>query len=349
MTDPLHVLVVDDSAVMRLVMTTLLGEEPGMQVTVAADPMIALQKMKIRRPDVVVLDLEMPRMDGLTFLRTLMRDDPMPVVVCSGSAGRGSENALSALQAGALEIVAKPKVGLREFLVESKELLLGAIRGAAEAKLCVAPLLEGRLQPAGTVARRSRNWPAEAGPPQKLIAIAASTGGTEALRVFVEGLPRRCPPTLIVQHMPAGFTTAFAAHLDRLAEPEVREARDGDEVREGRVLIAPGDRHMELAADGKVRITAGPLVSRHRPSADVLFRSVAGIGGAMAVGIIMTGMGDDGAEGLLAMRRAGATTFAQDEASCVVFGMPREAVRRGAVVETLALSDLAGRALEACV
>ena len=341
---PLTVLVVDDSAVVREVMVALLSLERGMTVITASDPLIAMEKMKGTRPDVIFLDLEMPRMDGLTFLRKIMLEDPIPVVVCSGLAGQGTEAALRALEEGAVEVVTKPKFGVRDFLHESAVMLIDIVRGAAQAHL------RPRGPSSGSSSRRAT---VDAVPPpkksaltftsDKVVAIGASTGGTEALRAVLEAMPPDAPGLVVVQHMPEGFTAAFAQRLNQTCPIEVKEAARGDRVREGRALIAPGNRHTVLVRSGAhytVDVTDGPLVSRHRPSVDVLFRSVAQAVGPNAVGVILTGMGNDGATGLLEMKQAGAPTIAQDEATCVVFGMPKEAILRGAVDEVVPLSQI---------
>ncbi len=347
---PLHVLVVDDSAVVRQAMTALLSRGPGMSVTVAADPLIAMDKMARARPDVILLDLEMPRMDGLTFLRKLMAEDPIPVVVCSGLTGEGTEAAIRAMEEGAVEIVTKPKLGVREFLHDSAVMLVDAVRGAARARVRrrapVLPAAEQRLT-ADAVLPRVRQ-PSLRITSDKVVAVGASTGGTDALRELLEAMPPDAPGLVVVQHMPEHFTRAFADRINRLCRIEVKEAASGDRVLEGRALIAPGNRHATLVRSGghyAVEVIDGPLVSRHRPSVDVLFRSAARAAGPNAVGVIMTGMGDDGAEGLLEMKQAGAATIAQNEATCVVFGMPKEAIDRGAVDEVVPLPQIPQRLL----
>lgn len=339
----LDVLVIDDSAVVRQTLAAILTQEPDLTVAVAADPLIAQGKIARERPDVIVLDLEMPRMDGLTFLRTLMAHDPIPVVICSGLTVAGAEHAMRALEEGAVSIVTKPKIAVREFLHESAVTLVDAVRSAAAAKM---PARRARAAAVPPVTRPG----ATRTDPGRLIAIGASTGGTEALREVLGSFPADAPGAVVVQHMPETFTTAFAARLDRLCGVEVREAADGDVVASGRVLIAPGNRHAIVQHDGgryRVYLSDGPLVSRHRPSVDVLFRSVAQAAGARAVGAILTGMGDDGARGLFEMRQAGARTIAQDEATCVVFGMPKEAIARGAVQEVVPLDGVAAAILQA--
>ena len=339
----LRVLVVDDSAVVRQGLVMLLEHTPDMVVEVASDPLIAREKMKRYRPDVILLDLEMPRMDGLTFLRQLMREEnPIPVVVCSGLTGSGSEAAVRALQEGAVEIITKPSLGVGDFLRESRKRLVESLRNAARSR----PRL----------VRASAPVPAAVEPPErpdssliqvttdKVVAVGASTGGTEALRNFLGPMPPDCPGIVIVQHMPEQFTSAFARRLAQLCRIEVKEAAHGDRVLRGRALIAPGNRHLQVQRSGghyRVEVLDGARVSGHRPSVDVLFHSVARAAGPNAVGVLLTGMGDDGAAGLLAMRQAGAVTLAQDEASSVVFGMPRAAIERGAVDQVLPLEQMA--------
>jgi two-component system chemotaxis response regulator CheB len=342
MAEALRVLVVDDSAVVRQGVLMLLERVPGMVVEVASDPLIARQKMKSHRPDVVLLDLEMPRMDGLTFLRELMREEePLPVVVCSGLAGPGSEMAVRALQEGAVEIIPKPMLGVGDFLRESRARFVESIRNAARAR--------PRLVRRGPVTREEPEQLERPAPPlltvttDKVVAVGASTGGTEALRQLLETMPPDCPGIVIVQHMPEQFTSAFAKRLHAVCRIEVKEAEFGDRVQQGRALIAPGNRHLRVRRSGgyyKVEVLDGARVSGHKPSVDVLFQSVARAAGANAVGVLLTGMGEDGANGLLAMRLAGAATIAQDEASSVVFGMPRAAIERGAVDEVLPLSAI---------
>jgi two-component system chemotaxis response regulator CheB len=338
----LHVLVVDDSAVVRQVLTAVLQDEPGISVSVAPDPLLAMERMKNRRPDVIVLDLEMPRMDGLTFLRKLMAEDPLPVVICSAHVGGSSAAAVEALAEGAVDLITKPQLGIKGFLEESAQRLIDTVRGAAQAQ----PLrhrLRGPSAPARPPPARISNRP----PPDYVVAVGASTGGTEALHRVLEPLPKEAPPLVVVQHMPEGFTTAFARSLDRRCSVQVKEAASGDAVVAGRVLLARGNHHIELVRRGarfEVALGIGPLVNRHRPSVDVLFRSVARVAGRQAVGVLLTGMGSDGSEGLLEMRRAGARTIAQDRDSSVVFGMPKAAIDRGAASEVLAL-DLIGSAI----
>jgi two-component system chemotaxis response regulator CheB len=332
-------------------MTAVLSQERDLTVSVAADPIIALEKMKLARPDVILLDLEMPRMDGLTFLRKVMAEDPIPVVVCSGVVGRGTEGALRALEEGAVEVMAKPKFGVRDFLHDSALMLIDTVRGAAQARV---RRLRSALQPSQQRLTADAVLPPLQNPPltlttDKVVAIGASTGGTEALRSVLEAMPPDAPGLVIVQHMPEGFTAAFAERLNQTCQIEVKEAVNHDRVLQGRALIAPGNRHTLLVRSGAhyaVEVIDGPLVSRHRPSVDVLFRSVARAAGPNAVGVIMTGMGSDGAEGLLEMKRAGAATIGQDEATCIVFGMPKEAIDRGAVDEVIPLSRIPAATLK---
>ena len=338
----LRVLVVDDSAVVRQGVLSLLAHVPGMVVEVASDPLIAKQKMKSQRPDVILLDLEMPRMDGLTFLRELMREqEPVPVVVCSGLAGPGTETAVRALQEGALEIIPKPQLGVGEFLRESRARLVRSLRDAARAR--------SRLVRRGTPVKEEPERPERPLPSMltvttdRVVAVGASTGGTEALRQLLERMPPDCPGIVIVQHMPEQFTSAFAKRLHQLCRIEVKEAEQGDQVQQGRALIAPGNRHLRVRRSGghyQVDLMDGGRVSGHKPSVDVLFQSVARAAGENAIGVLLTGMGEDGADGLLAMKQAGADTLAQDEASCVVFGMPRAAIQRGAVDEVVSITGM---------
>jgi two-component system chemotaxis response regulator CheB len=349
---PIHVLVVDDSAVVREVMAGVLSQEPGMSVTAAADPLIAMQKMQRQRPDVIVLDLEMPRMNGLTFLQKIMKEDPIPVIICSAHTGQDTSLGLQALDEGAVDVVNKPPLGVREFLHDSAVTLIDAVRAAARAhptnRRPAPPLSPSRLTFDALLSPEPKAAPGLSS--DKIVAIGASTGGTEALRLLLEAMPPAAPGLIVVQHMPEGFTAAFAQRLNELCRIEVKEAADGDRVAAGRALIAPGNRHTLVRRDGAryvAEVIDGPLVSRHRPSVDVLFRSVAKAAGANAIGVIMTGMGSDGADGLLEMQNTGAVTIAQDEASCVVFGMPKEAINRGAVSKVAALSRIPDAILSA--
>lgn len=340
----IKVMVVDDSAVMRQVMTAMLGATPGMELMCAvADPLLAMERMKIQWPDVIVLDVEMPRMDGITFLRKIMQERPTPVVICSTLTEKGAQTTMDALAAGAFSVVAKPKLGLKQFLIDSSEDLIATVRAASLAKARHLALPVEPKYSADVILAPAERYPAgrHTG---RIVAIGTSTGGTQALEAVLTALPEGAPAIVIVQHMPANFTAAFAARLDSLCRISVKEARNNDPVLQGQALVAPGGKHMLLRHSGAqyvVEVVDGPLVNRHRPSVDVLFRSVAKCAGAHALGIIMTGMGDDGAAGLLEMHKAGAHTVAQDEASCAVYGMPKEAVRLNAVERILPLGRIA--------
>jgi two-component system chemotaxis response regulator CheB len=344
----IKVLVVDDSAVVRQVMTGLLGEAPGIEVIAAcADPVLAQERMRQQWPDVIVLDVEMPRMDGITFLRKLMSQRPIPVVMCSSLTEAGSETLMQALEAGAVDIILKPRIGAADHLAESGDRIRDVVKAAARARVGARRPTARTLDP-GTKLTADAMLPPPSGAAmarttEMVACLGASTGGTEALREVLQALPANAPGIVIVQHMPAGFTAAFSKRLNSLCEVEVKEAQHGDPVLRGHVLIAPGDKHMLLDRQGaryQVAIKDGPPVSRHRPSVDVLFRSAARAAGRNAMGVIMTGMGDDGARGLLEMKEAGAVTVAQDEASSIVFGMPKEAIKRGAAAQVLALHDM---------
>ena len=340
---PIRVLVVDDSAVVRQVMLDVLGRSPEIKVIgTASDPIFAMQKMNQEWPDVITLDVEMPRMDGITFLKKIMAEHPTPVVICSSLTEKGAETTMQALSAGAVSIITKPKMGVKQFLTDASNDLVSAVKAAAQANLrrVAMPLVAAKLSadvmlPGGISAMAQTT--------ERIVAIGTSTGGTQALEAILTRLPRVCPGIVIVQHMPEKFTAAFAERLDGLCDLEVREAKNGDRVIPGRALIAPGGRHMLLKRSGAqyiVEVVDGPLVSRHKPSVDVLFRSVAKYAGKNATGIIMTGMGDDGAHGMKEMFDAGAHTIAQDEATCVVFGMPKEAIKVQGVREVLPLENL---------
>ncbi|HLN25515.1 MAG TPA: chemotaxis response regulator protein-glutamate methylesterase [Patescibacteria group bacterium] len=357
MAKPIRVLIIDDSATVRQALVEVLESDPDIEVMgVASDPFVAAQRIAREVPDVITLDVEMPRMDGITFLRKLMSQHPIPVVMCSSLTEEGSETLLQALAAGAVDVILKPKMGTKQHLLESRTRICDAVKAAAAARLNRLPrqaaqrampqpkLTADAMMPAPVAGH------AMAKTTERVICIGASTGGTESLRSVLEALPADSPGIVIVQHMPEKFTAAFAKRLDSLCEVEVKEAEDGDTVLRGRVLIAPGNRHTLLQRSGAryyVNVKDGPLVSRHRPSVDVLFRSAAQYAGGNAVGIIMTGMGDDGARGLLEMRENGAMTIAQDEASCVVFGMPKEAIARGAAEKVLPLDALAAEIVRA--
>jgi two-component system chemotaxis response regulator CheB len=346
MKERIRVLVVDDSALVRQTICEILESDPDIEVMgTAADPFAAAEKIAREVPDVITLDVEMPRMDGITFLRKIMSQRPIPVVICSSMAERGSNNALKALEYGAVEIIEKPKMGTKQFLLESRILLCDIVKAAAKSKrpaIGVRRPVAPKLTADAVLPGPARH--AVIDTTEKVAVVGASTGGTEALRVFLEALPKDSPGIVIVQHMPEHFTTAFANRLNTICQVEVKEASDKDAVLQGRALIAPGNRHILLKRSGAryyVEVRDGPLVSRHRPSVDVLFRSAARYAGKNAVGVIMTGMGDDGAKGLLELKETGAFTIAQDEETCVVFGMPHEAIKKGAVHKILPLQSIA--------
>jgi len=346
------VLIVDDSASARAVLARMVEDAPGLRLMgTAADPFIAAKRMREETPDVILLDLEMPRMDGLSFLRKLMAQHPVPVVVCSSLTEAGTPAFLAALEAGAVDVVAKPRADSGQALANSGELIVTALRSAAHARI------PGRHKPPparnyAQIKVEPRNdasviLPLGSAPKvrtEQIVCLGASTGGTEAIREILMELPADCPPMAIVQHMPENFTRAFARRLDSLCAPQVLEAQDGDEMRQGRVLIAPGNRHMLLLRQARnyiVRVVDGPPVSRHRPSVDVLFRSAVNAAGSNAGAILLTGMGNDGAQGMLEMHSCGSHTIAQDEATCIVFGMPHEAIARGAASAVLPLDKIA--------
>ena len=345
----IKVLIVDDSAVVRQVLTQQLSASKAIDVIGAAsDPIFALQKMEKQWPDVIILDIEMPRMDGITFLRKIMSEKPTPVVICSTLTDKGAEVTMQAMSAGAVGIITKPKIHLKDFLQDSTSMLLDTIKAAAVAhvhklRTSAAPLKVNPKMSADAVLAHSSAKPMSE-TTDRVVAIGTSTGGTQALERVLTALPRTAPGIVIVQHMPAQFTAAFARRLDSICEITVKEAENNDRVIPGTALIANGGRHLLLRRSGaqyRVELKDGPLVSRHRPSVDVLFRSVANTAGPNALGIIMTGMGDDGARGLKEMHDAGAYTAAQNEASCVVYGMPGEAVKLGAVNIELDLDRIA--------
>ncbi len=343
----IRVLIVDDSAAVRQTLSDILSGDPAIEVIATApDPYVAATRIRDEVPDVIFLDIEMPRMDGLTFLRKIMAQRPIPVVICSTLTERGSETMMQALEAGAVDVVTKPRVDTAQFLHDSRMRICDAARAAGQARL-----RRGAARSMQVEAKLSADVilpPAKArGVTQltdRIVCIGASTGGTEALRTVLQALPAESPGIVVVQHMPEKFTLAFARRLDGLCAVSVKEAEEGDAVLPGQVLIAPGNRHMLLQRAGthyRVTLNDGPHVCRHRPSVDVLFRSAAQNAGGNALGILLTGMGDDGARGLLEMRNAGARTIAQDEETCVVFGMPKEAIERGAAEKVLPLERIA--------
>lgn len=337
-------MIVDDSAVVREVVQKLLKKQPDITVIGAAqDPIFALQRMQSAWPDVILLDIEMPRMDGITFLRQIMKERPTPTVICSSLAEKGMQATLDALSAGAVSIITKPQQGVGNFLHQSETELIQAIRAAAASNVRkLRPLETTPKLTADAILAAPTGGKALARTTDRFVAIGISTGGTQALEYVLSALPQTSPGLAIVQHMPQAFTRSFAERLDRICQIEVKEAATGDRIMPGRALIAPGGRHLLVKRSGAqyvAEILDGPLVSRHRPSADVLFRSVAKAAGQNAMGMIMTGMGDDGARGLKELHDAGAHTVAQDEQSCVVFGMPKEAIKHGGVREVLSLPE----------
>ncbi|MFP4282987.1 MAG: chemotaxis response regulator protein-glutamate methylesterase [Opitutales bacterium] len=365
----IRVLIVDDSASVRQTLKAVLESDPAIEViATASDPYAAVARLAQEKPDVILLDVEMPRMDGITFLGKIMRQHPMPVVICSSLTEAGSSTALAALERGAVEILTKPKLGTKQFFEESAVRICDVVKAASRARLSTpgkrspAPAKPASAPAAASTPEPSPKLDADAVLPrarsramlettEKIVAVGASTGGTEALRELLESLPLDAPGLLIVQHMPEKFTANFAKRLDSLCAISVKEAETGDSVLRGRALIAPGNRHLLLKRSGAryyVEVRDGPLVCRHRPSVDVLFRSTARYAGPNAVGVIMTGMGDDGARGLLEMREAGAETIGQDEATCVVYGMPHEAMKRGAVARELPLQRLGLEIMRLC-
>lgn len=351
MRHPVRALIVDDSASVRQTLTGILSADPDIEVIgTAGDPYAAARKIADVAPDVITLDVEMPRMDGITFLRKLMAQHPIPVVMCSSLTEEGSATLMQALEAGAVDVILKPRVDTKQGLIESSVRICDAVKAAARANLKKLPYRNAQASSptkklnADVILPEPSPRRAMARTTETVVCIGASTGGTESLRAVLEVLPLDCPGIVIVQHMPERFTAAFAKRLDALCAIEVKEAEDGDKVLRGRALIAPGNRHTLLQRSGAqyyVSVKDGPLVSRHRPSVDVLFRSAAQYAGANATGILMTGMGDDGAQGLLEMRTSGAATVAQDEATSVVFGMPKEAIQRGAAGKIMPLGLIA--------
>ncbi len=378
MDNKIKVLVVDDSAVVRQSLSAILEADPEIEVMgTAADPIIAVKKIMREVPDVITLDIEMPRMDGLTFLRKIMAQRPIPVVVISSLTTKGTEAAMKALEYGASEVIGKPSMNPDVFFQESHIMLCDAVKAAAMSKLrrikaddimekvnptrpAPAPQPVSRIStvrttiPSACISNVQPKYTADAVlekssssdlviPTEKIIALGSSTGGTEAIRVLLRSMPEDMPGIAIVQHMPEGFTRSFSNSLDQISRLSVKEAENGDKLYKGRVLIAPGNKHMLIKRVGKeyfVEVKEGPLVNRHRPSVDVLFRSAARYAGSNAIGIILTGMGNDGAKGMKEMHDAGAHTIAQDEQSCVVYGMPKEAVKEGGVDDVVALDNI---------
>ncbi|MGD9506191.1 MAG: chemotaxis response regulator protein-glutamate methylesterase [Syntrophobacteraceae bacterium] len=349
----IRVLIIDDSAVVRQTLRDILNADPQIEVMGAAsDPFLAAEAMRKEAPDVITLDVEMPRMDGVTFLKRLMAQHPIPVVMCSSLTEQGSETTFKALEYGAVEIIQKPRLGTKQFLEESAIRICDAVKAAAMVRvkrLAATHKIEPKLTADAILQKPDSKAMVQT--TEKVVVVGASTGGTEALRTFLEAIPPDSPGIVIVQHMPEHFTAAFATRLNGLCRITVKEAEDNDTVIRGRALIAPGNRHTLLKRSGAryyVEVKDGPLVCRHRPSVDVLFRSAARYAGKNAVGIIMTGMGDDGARGMHEMKQAGARTIAQDEKSCVVFGMPNEAIKMGGVDKVLPLESIAAEMLRMC-
>lgn len=347
----IKIMIVDDSAVVRQTLADIISTDPALEVMATAqDPYIAVEKLKTQVPDVITLDIEMPRMDGVTFLTKLMSQHPLPVVVCSSLVGEGSETTMKALEAGAIDIIQKPRMGTKRFLEESSVLITDAIKAAAQAKpgKIVRKKVQKKLTADSVLAKTGSRAMVET--TDKVIMIGASTGGTEAVREVLQAMPLDCPGILVVQHMPEGFTKSFADRINSISEIHVKEAKDGDSVLNGQALIAPGSKHLLLKRSGAryfVQVKDGPLVSRHRPSVDVLFRSAARYAGKNALGAILTGMGSDGAEGMKEMYDTGAWTCAQDEATSVVYGMPKEAVAKGGVKKVLSLNKIASALIRA--
>ncbi|WP_349971966.1 chemotaxis response regulator protein-glutamate methylesterase [Pseudomonas caspiana] len=349
-TKKISVLLVDDSAVVRQVLLGILNDTPDIHVMGAAsDPIFAMDKLAKEWPDVIVMDIEMPRMDGITFLKKIMSERPTPVVICSSLTQKGAETSLQAMSAGAVEVITKPTTGLKNFLLESAAELVGAIRAAANANVknlgrrAPAPVLTPATRLSADAILPALQGHAMAQTTERIVALGTSTGGTQALEAVLTALPRVCPGIVIVQHMPEKFTASFAERLNGLCQIEVREAKNNDRILPGLALIAPGGKHMMVTRSGAfyhVQVVDGPLVNRHRPSVDVLFRSVAKFAGKNATGIIMTGMGDDGARGLREMLDVGSATVAQDEATCVVFGMPKEAIKLNAAQRIMPLHEI---------
>lgn len=344
---PCRVLIVDDSAVVRQMLTEILSRAPGIEVVgSAADPILAREKIKRLNPDVITLDVEMPRMDGLAFLENLMRLRPTPVVMISSLTERGADTTLQALALGAVDFISKPKLDVARGLEEYAEEIIGKVKAAAKAKVRALDRPAAPRPAGNTVAAPSAVSTLKFRTTDRLIAIGASAGGTEALRVVLEGMPADAPAVVMTQHLPAGFSTAFADRLNRHSAMAVREASEGEAILPGHAYLPPGGKHLQVVRDGarwRCKIDDGPPVNRHKPAVDVLFQSVARNAGANAIGAVLTGMGDDGARGLLEMLQAGASTLVQDEATSVVWGMPGTAFRLGAAQEVLPLDRIAER------
>jgi len=344
--EKIKVMLVDDSALVRQTLSEVLSSDPQIEIIATAqDPFVAAQKLRKVVPDVMILDVEMPRMDGITFLQKIMSQHPLPVIICSTLVDNGATTTLKALEYGAVDIIQKPKLSTQRFFEEARVLLTDAVKAAASAKLkrvTLRPLVEPKLTADAVL--DGAGGRAMAKTTEKIVVIGASTGGTEAIRSVLAALPSDAPGIVVVQHMPEGFTASFAKRLNELCQINVKEAADGDSVLRGHALIAPGNKHTLLKRSGAryyVEVRDGPLVSRHRPSVDVLFRSAARYAGCNAVGAILTGMGDDGAAGMKELLDGGAHTIAQNEASCVVYGMPKEAVAHGGVMRELPLDQIA--------
>ena len=355
----IKVLIIDDSAVVRETMTQILSSDPEIEVMgTASDPVFAIKKIQAERPDVITLDVEMPRMDGLSFLKKINSlAHPIPVVICSSKVEAGSDNAFKALEYGAAELILKPKMGTKVFLQESQIRICDAVKSAYCSKNKIRKLISSKLPLSDVQPKLTADAILDKASPhmalettEKILAVGASPRGTEGLATFLQMTPIDSPGMVIVQHMPEHFTKSFAERLNRLCQVTVKEAEDNDTVVRGRVLIAPGNKHTLIKRSGAryyVEVKDGPLVSRHRPSVDVLFRSASRYAGKNCVGVIMTGMGDDGAKGMKEMHDTGAWTIAQDEASCIVYGMPCEAVKAGGVDESVPLKNIAEAVLKA--
>ncbi|MCP4134246.1 MAG: chemotaxis response regulator protein-glutamate methylesterase [bacterium] len=360
MTEKIKVHIVDDSALVRQVLSAVLTSDPGIEImATSSDPIIAKKRLEKEWPDVFILDIEMPRMDGITFLKEIMKTKPTPVVMCSSLTEKNAQISMQAMSAGAVEVISKPKVGIKDFLTDSAVRLIDKVKSAAQADMTqLMPKDTGKAAP-GAAQKKQRvlgepklNADAVISPwdgktvsldTDRIIAIGASAGGTHAIEAILKSLPAESPGIVIVQHMPEKFTKAFADRLNNLCAITVKEAESGDIIKPGCAIIGQGNIHLVIDRKDNnycTRLKEGPLVSRHRPSVDVLFRSVAKSAGKNAIGVILTGMGDDGAAGLLEMHKAGAATIAQDKETCVVFGMPQEAIKRGAADKVLPLGDI---------